>query len=365
MKVLSSLLTIGSLGVIAPATFAADLDTGTSDSKAAAAVTMPGQSSPWRFGADYAPFLGLKTNFNGLGRFRSPFAPQPLGGGRNYDYDNGFVYVDSSGNLGGQTWNWGYANNSQYNPAGTGSINYTLTNSLANGHAEEDGGGKAGFELTGYRDMGPVNWAAVGGRQATWGLRGGLQYAHVGVSNHDLLASGITTTTDSFDLGGTLPPGAPYTGSFGGPGPLLGDSPTRTVTTGPGALISGSRDMDTDLFIANFGPYLEIPVTDHFDLMLEGGVSFAVASGKYDFFSSTTIAGAGTQQSTGSASDTKVLPGLYLGLSGVYKINDQWSLQASGRYQYMKQFDLGANGSQASLSFDSAFVVSVGVLYSF
>jgi hypothetical protein len=31
----------------------------------------------------------------------------------------------------------------------------------------------------------------------------------------------------------------------------------------------------------------------------------------------------------------------------------------------MDEFNLGANGSNASLSFDSAFVLSIGALYSF
>ena len=60
-----------------------------------------------------------------------------------------------------------------------------------------------------------------------------------------------------------------------------------------------------------------------------------------------------------------MLPGVYLGLSGIYKINDSWAIQAAGRYQYMDDFDVEANGSEANLSFDSAFIVSLGVLYMF
>ncbi len=41
------------------------------------------------------------------------------------------------------------------------------------------------------------------------------------------------------------------------------------------------------------------------------------------------------------------------------------AILGSGRYQYMDSYDLGSNGSNASLSFDSAFVISISGVYSF
>lgn len=338
------------------------------DAKDGAGVLATQDPAPsrWRFGASYAPFLGLKTNFTGLGNFRSPFTPQPLGGGVDYDYDDGFVHVDSSGNFGGETWNWGYQNSSQHDPSGQGSVSFSQTNSLANASAKEEGGGEAGFEAFAYFDMGKVDFLQLNQDKASWGFRGGLQYARVNVDNSNLLASGIIRTIDTFGLNGNILPQAPYSGSYGGPGPLLGDSPSRETVIGGGqALVAGSRELDVHLTVLNFGPYLEIPVTERFDLFAEAGISLGIASGDYDFMSSTSIAGLGTQVSSGSDSATRFLPGAYAGLTGAFRINDQWSLLASGRYQYMKPFELGANGSSADLSFDSAFVVSLGVLVSF
>jgi hypothetical protein len=37
----------------------------------------------------------------------------------------------------------------------------------------------------------------------------------------------------------------------------------------------------------------------------------------------------------------------------------------SARYQYMRQFDLIANGSDASLNFESAFVLSLAAVWKF
>ena len=328
-------------------------------------ITAPAAPSPWRVGAGYAQLLGLKTEFTGLGTFRSPNTVQPLGNGIERDYDNGYVHLDSSGNLGGLTWNWSYDDNAQYRPAGTGTIDYSITNSLANARTDEDGDAKPGFELFAYYDMGSVGFHGLGNRPATWGFRAGLQYSRINVSNSDLLTTGLTTTTDSYDLGGTPAPLAPFVGNPSGPGPMLSDNPTRSTVIGGTGLVSGSRELDVDLTLLNLGSYLDIPVSEKFDVLLEAGVSLGVASGSYTFHSATTLTGLGTQTSHGSDSSTDLLPGVYLGLGATYQLNDNWSILGSGRYQYLQSYDLGANGSQASLSFDSAFVLSLSGVYSF
>jgi len=334
------------------------------DSGIADLVTYPAAASPWRLGAGYAQLFGLKTSFTGLGRFNSQFAAQPLGGGVNYDYDNGFVHVDSSGNAVARTWNWGYQNSRQYNPAGSGSMDFSLINSNANGNTDEHGGSDPGIEVFFYYDMGQIGFNPLQERKVSWGFRGGFHYSHINVNNSDLIATDLNTTTDTFSLNRTIPPSAPYAGSFGGPGPLLGDHPVRIIGGGSG-LVSGNRELDVHLTIANAGTFLEMPVTEKFDVMLEAGVSLAVGAGSYNYFGTTNVTGLRAQQSSGSESLTRFLPGVYIGFSGIYELTKEWSVQCSGRYQYMDNYNLDANGSQASLSFGSAFIFSIGGIYSF
>lgn len=328
-------------------------------------ITYDSTPSRWRFGAGYAPLLGLKTDFTGLGTFNSTFTAQPLGGGQNYTYDNGFVHVDSSGNAGGQTWNWGYENSSQYNPAGSGTLSYSLTNSLADASTSQDGSSKTGFEAYAYYDMGTPFIAALVERGVTWGFRGGFHYAHISVNNKDFLFSNTSALVDQFDANGIVVPLAPYSGSFSGPGPLINDSPFRAIAPGTQALIAGSRDLDVDLVTLELGAYLDLPITQNFHIMAECGANAGIANGSYDFVSSTSITGLGTVQSSGHDSATRLLPGCYLGLSSVYQIDKQWSILANGRYQYMQGFDLHTNGSSAKLSFNGAYILSLGMLYSF
>lgn len=329
------------------------------------AISVPESASPWRFGAGYAPLIGLETEFTGLGTFNRNFSVKPPGGGQNYNYDNGFVRLDSSGNKNSETWNWSYQDAGQYDPSGGGSMSYTLTNSLADASATEDGDTASGFECYTYFDMGTAAFPQLKDLGASWGFRGGLHYARVDVENSAVLNSGTFVLTDRFKLGGVTPPAAPYTGTFNGPGPLIGDAPVRSTAAGAAALVAGSRELDVHLTTLSFGSYLEMPVCRKFSVLFEGGLNAAIASGDYDFQSTTTITGLGSKNSSGSDSDTSILPGAYLGLSGVYQLSPNWAIQASGRYQYLDDFTLGDNGSEAELSFGSAFILSLGATYSF
>lgn len=329
------------------------------DAKSAGVISSEPEPSRWRVGAAYAPIFGLDAEFKGLGTFGSAFPVQPIAPGTSYEYDNGFVRVDSSGNLGGETWNWGYQDAGQVNG---NNVTMSLTSANADARSREADEIAQGIDLFAYYDMGKV---ALGGKDASWGFRGGLHYGRVDIGNSSTLSTATTSITDTYTVvGGGVVPGAPYSGSFGGPGPRVGDTPVRDIVAGT-ASVSGSRDLDVHLTTLNLGAYLEIPVAGDFSVSLEGGLSAALANGDYDFQSTTTITGLGTVNSSGSDSDTRILPGLYLGLSGTYQINEKWAAQLSGRYQYMDSFTLEDNGSEATLSFDSAFILSAGVVYSF
>lgn len=325
----------------------------------------------WRIGAGYAPMVGLRTEFSGFGNFQNPFPALPAPGpGQNYFYLDGSVQVDSSGNAGGVTTFWSYNNAGQYDPAafgGQGAINF---NGLAGGLnsagsvAESNIAAAGGFDLYGYLHLGAVSIPSAGGRGASWGLRVGAQYSRVDVTNRDSINAGVTTITDSFNLNGVIPPAAPYTGTFGGPGPLLGDTPVRTTGTAIAA-ISGSRQLDVHILASQIGSYLEIPVAKKVDVMLEGGLIMAVATGSYRYESSVAVPGAGTQTSNGYESRTRFLPGFYTGVGVTYHLTERLGLQGAVRYQFMKQFDMSANGSTASVSFDTAFTLSLSAIYTF
>lgn len=96
----------------------------------------------------------------------------PIGGGVNRCYEDGYVYVDCTGNSGGVTGYWGYQSGSQIQ------------------------GGSIVFHSMSYLD-----------------------------------ATTLQVLTDTYDLGGIVPPLPPYTGVFcGGFVPVISDAPvSRSV----------------------------------------------------------------------------------------------------------------------------------------
>jgi len=178
------------------------------------------------------PQFGLNINarFNHLGNV-SPSSPGPAtGGGVDRTYDDGYVHVDSSGNAGGETWNWGY----QSAPQVQGD---TLTmhsgSATINGTLNQNDNPAIGFDLAFGRNLGAV----PGGK---WGLQAAFDFSDISIHNNDTLTGTGTQISDAFSLGGAIPPMAPYAGSFAGPGALLGDTPNRT-TASDTVLIAGRR----------------------------------------------------------------------------------------------------------------------------
>src|SRR5262245_59219524 len=175
----------------------------------------PADSQPLnRFGLSYRAGFNVTASFKNKGP--SPASdPGPAMGGVDHNYDDGFNRVDISGNAGGMTWNWGYASASQivgdtiaFSSSRSGTINSDVAADPS-----------SGLELTYNRQLGTCdNWR--------WGLEAAFNYSALNVRDNSGLANG-PLAVDTYHLGGIVPPLAPYAGTFAGPGPLIGDTPTR------------------------------------------------------------------------------------------------------------------------------------------
>lgn len=319
-----------------------------------------------RWGIGGTKIFGLRTQFSGFGSYRPAFSLQPLGGGQDYRYEDGFVLVDASGNAGGLTSNWGHRFDTQYDPSGGGSLDFNLSEGLATGAESFSSESDLGIELSFERDMGflgRIGWLKPGSR---WGFRGSFNYFQVDDSSSNRLFSDLSRTTDSFALNGVIPPLAPFNGSFSGPNALLGDSPLRSDTiVNQGLLVDGSRSLNVDFFTLGLSVYLDHEVAHRFMIGAEAGVLVGLASGDYRFSSLTTLPGIGTDTRSGSNSDTDFLYGAFVGLRASYLLNDDWFLQGGVRYQAISDFEIEAAGTKAELDFDAPVQFTLGFGLSF
>src|SRR5262245_12957082 len=188
--------------------------------------------------------LGARLGFNISARFKGtpsgwvvPPNPRTTPSGDPYNYDNGYVLTDSSGNFGGQTWYWGYDNSATY-PAGQISdgvafpgnsilLSRTTPNTSFSSPSKDDTV-SPGAELAYTRWLGQIKSASIGVEIAA-------NYQSLSVHNSGTFYGGGTRVTDAYPYApGTTPPTAtpsnPYQGAYGDEGFLIGANPVSSIS---------------------------------------------------------------------------------------------------------------------------------------
>ena len=326
----------------------------------------PSEDGPLnRFGVNYRMAMNLSLDFKRLGGFRSQTDPgSVLGGGMNRFYDNGYNLVDSSGNAGGLTWNWGYDGSSPLNggagaSSGDDIVLYSSSSPRRAHKNDVEDGPQHGMELTYERDIG--RWG-----KGRWGLEGAFGFMNVSIDNDSRLLASVVQVVDSYDLGGVIPPLAPYEGTFEGPGPLVSDSPDRVTTVTPReAEVTGRRRFEADFYGLRLGPYYHFPLTEKLDVRGNIGLVMNVMKSTTSFNETVTIDGVGVQRTSARSTDTSFLVGGYVGAGFGYAINESWDLFAGAQYQYLGEYTDKANGKKAVADFGALVFVSLGVGYRF
>src|ERR1051325_7553181 len=261
-----------------------------------------------RFSVSYRLGFNLHADFKNLGGYVPVKSPGPdSGGGVDRYYDDGFDRVDISTNAGGLTWYWGYSRTNQLSGDGTVLMSGSSSSAGAASKGVSDDPSQ-GFELT-YRGQiaAADNWR--------WGIEAAFGYLEFHVHDGRALLADVSRTSDAYALNGVIPPVAPYTGTFGGPGALISDSPGRSFRMIPnGASITGPRSLDASIYSFRLGPYLEIPLAQKLSLNLSGGVVLVDVDGDFRFQETVTILDTGASATTiGAGSRSEWLVGWMVG----------------------------------------------------
>ena len=228
--------------------------------------------------------INISVDFRQLGGLQLSDPGPAAGGQANRNYDDGYNRVDSSGNAGNMTWNWGY-----FSPHSVQGGNLVLQSdstpaTATSGRYQEYP--QAGGEINYSREL-------TRGKHWRFGAEAALGYTAISIQDNQTLSYSVDRLNDSYALNGVSPPEPPYTGSLQGPGPLIPSEPapgTRSTTVLPGAAtILGERNVDSHLFTLRLGPYLEIPLSRKFALDLGGGLTLAVADTQFSFHETVLI----------------------------------------------------------------------------
>jgi hypothetical protein len=341
------------------------------------ALQEPQPASKNRFGLSYRMSFNVTAEFKNVGNIpKGPGGagrgPGPdSGGGVDRFYDDGYNRVDISGNREGLTWFWGYRNQSQI--VGDTVVMHSRTAQAISSKTTDDDP-QHGFELTYNRELGVFeknNWR--------WGVEGAFGWTDVDIKDSRTLTGGMREIADAYDLGGVnpqfnlIPPGSQtpppsgglFPGTYNGPGPLIDDSPNRMVSLfRSGAVVTGTRSFDANMFTFRLGPYVDIPIDERWTFSFSAGPALGIVDGEFSFRQNVR-AGTTSDFQSGSGSNTDVVFGGYL--SGVirYAINECWGVYLGGQYLGLTDYEVKAGRQKVELDFARTAAANMGVSYSF
>jgi len=312
-----------------------------------------------RFGLSYRGAFNVRASFHNLGNFPPPSNPGPAsGGGIDRFYEDGFNRMDASGNSGGLTTYWSYQN------AGQLPGNDTLvlhSSSVASSH---DSGSitddpQNGFELAYTRPLST-------GKTWRWGVEAAFGFTDLSFAQNQSYAGNLVQISDAFALGGITPPVAPYTGTFSGPGPLIGDTPARSVATMIGAAsVMSHAQLDGELYQLRFGPYIELSLARQAAISLGGGVVGALVHSAFEFQETASVPGGNGFSASGKDWSSGTLIGGYVSAQFTWAFSGHLGLVVGGQYQTTGRFTQSVGEPKAELDLRNVIFVTGGVSYAF
>lgn len=296
------------------------------------------------------------------------------------EYGNGFVRTDAGTVADGFTWNWGYENALQiqgdqlvYSLSGGSQRTISRHSSLSDASWQDDSDFEPGpfieidrlFPMTRRVSFGPqanLSFIEVDSQHS------GSTFAH-----HQSSEKRSFLLMDRFDLGGIIPPLAPYAGSAAGPGPIISNHPSsRSLTSFRRDQRSADffnrveESFDLDLFTLGLGAQVEY---DHGPVFLQtsGGLTLNIAdweaSHREKLYVSRNGGSAESYRSWSShESGTDVLVGAYVQTKLGVQLTERLSVSGFARYDWTE----GLTGSVGPSSFDVGLDgLSAGVVVGF
>ena len=323
-----------------------------------------GSYSPSAAASLIAPLVDLPYSSVGSG---SGFASRT--------YRDGYVSPDTSTPIDGLTEVWGYSNNDQFQ---NGSLLFQGT-VYESAYARSQQGGDWHDDVRGASAFVALDWLAVK-KASKWGVfRAGVQGS---VSllplDYDMTKSTLSAVLgeesiaikDRYDLGGLLPPLAPFTGTVGGGGPLIDASPDSRSEGAHGLLrerhFSNTVHQELDVLMTSvsFGPSLEWQA--HEDWALQGSLGLALNVVRWEATQTETLSNESSGDAMASWEDaadgTEVLPGLYLQLAAQRRLTSRLWFQLMGRYDWIGTLHERVGPSSFSLDLNG-WTVGAGLVW--
>ncbi|MDG1891877.1 MAG: hypothetical protein P8L18_11250 [Verrucomicrobiota bacterium] len=323
-----------------------------------------------RIGLGFSFLTGTKTSVSSAETFDAGVGPA-TGGSINRTYADGYVFLDSSGNLGdlhlpSRTHFFGFDNPSQINSAplaGTIDFHETRFQGGAYGDPTKDSF-SPGLELF-------YNRSLKSRERVEYAMEVGLGFHRLDYQSRNRPAD-FEILTDTYELGGVDPlaKGAPYLGTFlphiSG-SPKIGDLPNRHFNSVTGHIMGGTS-VDSFALLGRLGPTLRYKMTDFMQVSVLGGLLLGYMSAEVAYAEVQQFAVAGNhyrQQRTGAFKDDDIVWGFFGALRLNYDINHRASVFGEGRYMHTQSVSIHDGIRSIEMDLAGGIGMLVGVDYRF
>ena len=315
---------------------------------------------------------GPKTTYGGQGENPSPVDPGDLASTMvpniSRTYIDGTIEPDQrtvtvNAGLGGEatvpispdgrTNTWSYDNASQLQLNGDISFHTYSSEITDPGLHSLNGAPNTGLELILDHDMGKL------GKKIKWSITAGFSIADIHSSSYLSVPTAISTTTDTYDLFGQVPPSAPYSSPstvsqtvFGAGGSvisgttttsatqsvvqqiLLGNQPLNRVVTVDDTTTINRYFTEGAYYTLRVGPMITIPAGSHWKLNLSAGPDLIYLGSQFNVLEDLNIASTAQDYTTlYQKYNTKILPGYFFDVDLQYQLTDTAGFYIGGIYQ--------------------------------
>jgi opacity protein-like surface antigen len=281
-------------------------------------------------------------------------------------FDDGYVRTDSSGNVGGKTWYWGYDHDNQLV---NGNLEFHAANSPRDGTSERfKDDPHAGFEITYGRELGRLKLSKH--IPLIWGVSGGFSSLDLELGDENRISGNVIRTAYRYPVGNIIVPLAPYYGSFYRPGPLLG---TTLGPSGDTAVLSAVSEMAVNmsglLYGLKVGPFVEVPLGKRLTLALAGGLAALNADMELSYTETVTFpsdpASSPPPVRSAKASHGKWMAGFYGNASLAFALTDNTSIFLGGAYHHLGDMSVSAGPKSATVGLGQVLELTGGLRFTF
>jgi hypothetical protein len=307
---------------------------------------------------------------------RAHFGPRITPDGMLYNYIDGYVLMDSTGDYDptgtylppqGITQNWGYDNSgSQAKEVPTILMTRSAPGTdLASRSFGDDP--QLGAELTYTHELGARG-------KLRYGIEAAVNYMNLCLRDDSSSTGPAIQDTYSYAfpgiIGNTPPPaptaaGQPYQGRYSSAQPGFNISDTPVSSAPVTATVASHCQFDADLWGFRLGPYLEYPLGTNVNLSVSGGLAVGLLDSTASWAQTVSINGVFSSSASGSGNDFDVLWGGYVNADITWRVSKRWSATGGVRCQDLGTYQHALGGRQIELDLRNSIFVTLGIGYSF